>query len=144
MSRDPFFTRQALASKAGADEIGGEIYALAATLFPICRSITGNGVRQSLDLIARHIALDLHEVPTGTRVFDWVVPKEWTVRSARIRDMAGRTIVDFANSNLHVLNYSSPIHRTVPLEELREHIHTLPDQPDLIPYRTSYYAENWG
>src|SRR5262245_12871313 len=109
-------TAQLAAPTAGADEIGAEIYALAARLFPICRSITGNGVRQSLDLIARYIPLDRHEVPTGTRVFDWVVPKEWTVRGARIRDMAGRTIVDFANSNLHVLNYSIPVHRTVPLE----------------------------
>jgi aminopeptidase-like protein len=137
-------TAQLTPPEARDEHIGAEIYALAAELFPICRSITGEGVRQTLDIMARYIALDRHEVPTGTRVFDWVVPREWTIRGASIRDMAGRAIVDFARSNLHVLSYSIPVHRTMPLDELREHIHTLPDQPDLIPYRTSYYAENWG
>ena len=131
-------------SHASDEQTGAEIYALAEQLFPICRSITGNGVRQTLDIMAKYVALERHEVPTGTRVFDWVVPKEWTIRSAHIRDMAGRTVIDFAESSLHVLNYSIPVHGTVPLDELKRHIHTLPDQPDLIPYRTSYYEENWA
>lgn len=125
-------------------DIGAEIYALAERLFPICRSITGDGVRRTLDILAEHIELKRHEVPSGTQVFDWVVPKEWNIRSASIKDMTGRTLLDFANSNLHVLNYSTPVRRTISSAELKQHIHTLPDQPDLIPYRTSYYAENWG
>jgi aminopeptidase-like protein len=124
--------------------IGEEIFALAANIFPICRSITGNGVRQTLREIAAHVALEMHEVPTGTPAFDWTVPREWNIREAYIKDSRGKKIIDFAWSNLHVVSYSVPVRKLVPLVELRQHIHTLPEQPELIPYRTSYYAESWG
>ena len=126
------------------EQLGREIYALAAELYPICRSITGNGVRQTLDILARHIAVERREVPTGSQAFDWTIPREWTIRAATIKDLAGNTIVDFRDHNLHVLNYSAPVNGIFPLEQLKRHIHTLPEQPELIPYRTSYYAENWG
>lgn len=125
-------------------EIGEAIHALASEIYPICRSITGAGVRQTLDILARHIDLRRVEIPTGTRLFDWTVPKEWNIREAWIKDASGHRIVDFAENNLHVVNYSAPIHATVGLDELKRHVHTLPQQPDLIPYRTSYYAETWG
>ncbi|MGY4286378.1 aminopeptidase-like protein [Bradyrhizobium sp. LM2.7] len=123
---------------------GEEIYAFAATIYPICRSITGDGVRKTLRAIRSHIDLDIHEVPAGTEVFDWVVPREWNVRAAYIRDQQGRKIVDFAESNLHVMSYSVPVDRWISLAELKQHVYTLPDQPDLTPYRTSYYADNWA
>jgi aminopeptidase-like protein len=126
---------------AGAGE---RIYALAAELYPICRSITGDGVRATLGLMRRHVDIDVREVVTGTKVLDWTVPKEWNIRAAHLKGPGGNTIVDFANSNLHVMSYSVPVRRTLPLQELKKHLHTLPDQPDLIPYRTSYWAENWG
>jgi len=124
--------------------IGEEIYALAAAIYPICRSITGDGVRRTLDHLARRLDLEVHEVPTGTQVFDWTIPREWTIRDAFIKNAAGERIVDFQRCNLHVLNYSRPVRAQVTLEELKKHVFTLPDQPDLIPYRTSYYAESWG
>ena len=123
---------------------GQEIYDLAAELFPINRSLTGAGVRQSLELLKRHVPLQIREVATGTKVFDWEVPREWTIRDAYVKDASGRRVIDFRNCNLHVVGYSRPIHTTVSLPELKRHIFTLPDQPDLIPYRTSYYAEFWG
>jgi aminopeptidase-like protein len=124
--------------------IGEEIFALAAEIYPICRSITGEGVRQTLAHLSRHIDLEVHEVPTGTEVFDWTIPREWTIRDAWINDAAGKRILDFKSCNLHVLNYSRPVRAKLPLDELKKHIFTLPGQPDLIPYRTSYYADNWG
>ncbi|MGF7004716.1 DUF4910 domain-containing protein [Aminobacter sp. BE322] len=127
-----------------SEDIGARIYALAARLYPICRSITGNGVRETLGILSETIPLDRHEVATGTAAFDWTIPKEWNIRGATITDSAGRTVLDFADNNLHVLNYSIPFSGVVPLDELKRHVHTLPDQPGLIPYRTSYYVENWG
>jgi len=124
--------------------IGEELYELASTIYPICRSITGDGVRRTLDHLARRIDLEVHEVPSGTQVFDWTIPHEWSIRDAFIKNPAGERIVDFQSNNLHVLNYSKPVREQLPLEELKKHLFTLPDQPDLIPYRTSYYAENWG
>jgi len=125
-------------------EAGSRMYALARELYPICRSLTGNGVRASLDVMRRHVDLAVHEVPTGTRVLDWAIPKEWNIRAAHIKDPNGNAVVDFAHSNLHVQSYSVPVRTTMPLAELRKHLHTLPDQPDHIPYRTSYWAETWG
>jgi aminopeptidase-like protein len=113
-------------------------------LFPICRSITGNGVRETLRILGEFLPLTVHEVPTGTAAFDWTVPREWNIRDAWIKNPRGEKIVDFAKSNLHVLNYSVPVHKTVSLAELKGHLFSLPGQPDLIPYRTSYYQEAWG
>ena len=124
--------------------IGKDIYELIQDLYPICRSITGNGVRETLNKIKQHIPLNISEVPTGTKVFDWKVPKEWNINDAYIKNSKGEKIVDFKKSNLHVLNYSIPIHKKISLTELKEHIFTLPEHPDWIPYRTSYYEENWG
>jgi aminopeptidase-like protein len=123
---------------------GAAMHALIEELFPVCRSITGDGFRASMSRLAEVIPIGLTEVPTGTAVLDWVVPKEWNIRDAWIADAAGRRIVDFRASNLHVVNYSVPIHARMSLSELRPHLHTLPDQPDLIPYRTTYYSEDWG
>ena len=123
---------------------GAEMYGLIKELYPICRSITGNGVRQSLRTLQQCIPLSLYEIPTGTRVFDWTVPKEWNIRDAYIKTASGERVVDFRNSNLHVVNYSTPIRTRMRLAELRDHIFTLPDNPDWIPYRTSYYSEDWG
>ena len=120
------------------------MYSLVAKLYPICRSITGDGFRQTMDLLRRHIPLQLHEVPSGTKVFDWVVPREWNVRDAYVKNSRGEKVIDFQKSNLHLLNYSMPVHRLVSLNELKEHLFTLPDHPGWIPYKTSYYKENWG
>jgi aminopeptidase-like protein len=94
--------------------------------------------------LGAHIGLEVHEVPTGTRVFDWTIPREWNIRDAYIKNARGEKIVDFARSNLHVVSYSGPVRKQVSLAELRKHVHTLPAKPDLIPYRTSYYVEDWG
>jgi aminopeptidase-like protein len=127
-----------------AARAGAEAYALIEELYPICRSITGNGVRQSLKLLQRTVPLAVYEVPTGTPVFDWTVPKEWNIWDAYIKNAAGERVVDFKRSNLHVLNYSVPIRRKISLSELKAHLFTLPETPDWIPYRTSYYRETWG
>jgi aminopeptidase-like protein len=134
----------ALARLAEKPKLGEEMYSLAADIFPICRSITGDGVRQTLDLLGRYVPLERHELPTGTKVLDWEVPKEWSIRDAYIKNAKGERVVDFRSSNLHVMSYSAPIRRTMTIPELKPHVFTLPDQPHLIPYRTSYYAERWG
>lgn len=121
-----------------------EMLALIERLYPICRSITGNGVRETLGILQEYAPLDIEEVPTGTKVLDWQVPREWNVRQAYIARLDGTRVIDFARHNLHVLNYSTPIDETVGVEELRRHLHTIADRPDWIPYRTSYYSENWG
>ena len=120
------------------------MYALAERLFPICRSITGNGLRETLRILQQEIPLTLHEVPTGTPAFDWVVPREWNISDAYIKNSRGEKIVDFQQNNLHVLNYSTPINARMSLEELRPHLFTLPEKPEWIPYRTSYFNDNWG
>jgi aminopeptidase-like protein len=125
-------------------DLGEEILAFAAKIFPICRSITGDGVRQTLRQIGSHLPLKVSEVPTGTKVFDWTIPREWNIHDAYIKNAAGDKVVDFTRSNLHVMSYSLPVRKRLSLAELRGHVHTLPEQPDLIPYRTSYYADDWA
>jgi len=124
--------------------VGHEIYALMRELYPICRSITGDGFRQTLARLKKEIPLEVHEVPSGTQVFDWTVPREWNIRDAYVKNSSGERVIDFRRHNLHVVNYSVPVQRKMSLAQLRPHLHTLPDQPDWIPYRTSYYKENWG
>ena len=126
------------------DVIGERMYELISDLYPICRSITGNGVRSTLERIRCHIPLTVHEVPSGTPVFDWVVPREWNIRDGYVITPKGEKIAEFKRHNLHVLNYSVPVHKKVTLEELKQHLFTLPEHPDWVPYRTSYYKQNWG
>jgi aminopeptidase-like protein len=123
---------------------GRAMHRLISDLYPICRSITGDGLRQTLRRLQEQIPLELREVPTGTRVFDWTVPKEWNIRDAYVKNAQGDRVVDFQKSNLHVVNYSVPVHRRMPLAELKDHLFALPAHPDWIPYRTSYYKETWG
>jgi aminopeptidase-like protein len=124
--------------------VGARLHAFAADIYPICRSITGPGVRETLDHVERIVPLTRTETPTGAQVLDWTVPNEWSIRDAYIKNAAGDRVVDFRAHALHVLNYSAPVRAKLPLAALREHIFTLPEQPDLIPYRTSYYKEQWG
>jgi aminopeptidase-like protein len=126
------------------EKTGDEMYSLIERLFPICRSITGNGVRETLKIIQEFIPIKIHEIPSGTPVFDWGIPKEWNIKDAYIKNSKGEKIIDFKKNNLHVLNYSTPIKKNISLDELKKHIYTLPEFPDWIPYHTSYYQENWG
>ncbi|KGE02323.1 peptidase M28 [Rhizobium sp. YS-1r] len=125
-------------------EMGQAIYMLACRLFPICRSITGKGVRDTIRIMRDYIDVECREVPSGIRVFDWTIPDEWTVRDAYVKDSSGRKVIDFSASNLHLMSYSIPVRRVMPLAELKTHIYTLPAQPDLIPYKTAYYTDAWG
>lgn len=124
--------------------VGPAIHALMRELYPICRSITGDGFRQTLARLKEEVPLEVHEVPSGTKVFDWTVPREWNIRDAYVKNSSGDRVIDFRRHNLHVVNYSVPVQGKMSLAQLRPHLHTLPDQPDLIPYRTSYYKEAWG
>jgi aminopeptidase-like protein len=121
-----------------------KMYQLIERLYPICRSITGNGVRQTLKIVNEYIPLEVMEVATGTQVFDWEVPKEWNINDAYVKNSKGERVVDFRLTNLSVVSYSTPVRKTVSLEELKKHIFTLPEHPDWIPYKTSYYKEDWG
>lgn len=124
---------------------GRKMFEMAKEMFPLCRSITGQGVRDTYDILKRVVPeMKIYEVPTGTQVFDWTVPKEWNIRDAYIENEQGEKIVDFKINNLHVVGYSTPVDEWMELDELLEHVYTLPDQPDLIPYTTSYYKERWG
>jgi aminopeptidase-like protein len=129
---------------SAAAGVGAELHALARELYPLCRSITGAGTRATLDIVERHVALARTEVPTGTKVFDWEVPREWTIRDAYVANAAGERVVDFKRHNLHVVNYSTPVRARMTLAELRPHLHSLPDHPQWVPYRTSYYRDSWG
>ena len=123
---------------------GVEMHQFAGELYPICRSITGHGIRQTLAMIEMRIPLVISEVPTGASVFDWTIPREWNVRDAYIKNSRGERVVDFQKHNLHLMSYSIPVHATMSLNDLRPHLHSVPDHPDWIPYRTSYYREDWG
>jgi aminopeptidase-like protein len=126
------------------NSLGKKMYGLIEKLYPVCRSITGNGVRDTLKIIGTEIPITVTEVKSGTQVFDWVVPMEWNIEDAYIKNSKGEKLVDFKNNNLHVVNYSIPVRKTVSLKELKEHLFSLPDHPDWIPYRTTYYDEAWG
>jgi aminopeptidase-like protein len=121
-----------------------EILALAAELMPICRSITGDGIRATLRVLSREIPLTIHEIPTGTPALDWTVPNEWNIRDAYIKNPDGMRLVDFQRCSLHVVNYSVPVHTKLSRADLDPYLHSLPERPAAIPYRTSYYTETWG
>ena len=125
-------------------EIGEEMHRLIAELYPICRSITGDGLRETLHIIQRYVPLEICEVPSGTQVFDWTVPKEWNIKDAYVADSEGEKVIDFRQSNLHVVGYSTPLNERMSLGNLKDHLFSLPDHPGWIPFRTSYYTESWG
>ena len=125
-------------------DVGREMHALIARLYPLCRSITGDGVRKTLEILNDVIPVRVHEVPSGTPVLDWTVPREWNIRDAYVKAPDGRRLVDFQASNLHVVSYSVPVRARMTLKELRPRLHTRPDFPEAVPYRTSYYTETWG
>jgi aminopeptidase-like protein len=126
------------------EELGKELHNFIVKLYPICRSITGEGIRETLRTIRKRIPLDIHEVPSGTKVFDWTVPLEWNVSDAYVMNREGKRVIDFKAHNLHLMSYSLPIREKMSLADLRPHLFTLPEYPEWIPYRTSYYKENWG
>ena len=127
-----------------AAERGAAMHALMRELYPLPRSITGAGLRATVRRLNEIVPLEVTEVPSGTAVFDWTVPDEWAIDEAYIEDGAGRRIVDLAASNLHVVGYSVPVNAVFTLQELKAHLHSMPEHPDWIPYRTSYYAPTWG
>ena len=127
-----------------ARDAGAELHRLVAALYPYCRSTTGNGVRATLRHLQELIPLALHEVPSGTRVLDWTVPREWNIKDAYVKDDQGRRVIDFQQSNLHVAGYSMPVSTVMPLAELRRHLITLPDRPDWVPFRTLHAKDDWA
>jgi len=143
-SRTSNFQWSELVPEQSCATYGDAAYELIENLYPLCRSITGEGVRKTLDIISSEIELEITHIPTGTKVFDWTIPKEWKIRSAYIEDMSGNRLVDFKDSNLHVVSYSLPVDKVVTRDELDKHLHSIPEHPDWIPYRTSYYNETWG
>jgi aminopeptidase-like protein len=132
--------------RAGLDltAVGRTLHACVTDLYPLCRSLTGDGLRETLRRLQQRIPLTLHEVPTGTEVFDWTIPREWNIRDAYVKNARGERVIDFNASNLHVVSYSTPVRRRLSLAELRPHLHTLPDRPDWVPYRASFYSDTWG
>jgi len=139
-----FQTSDAGITPVELDTIGNELHAMATRLFPICRSVTGDGVRETLQIMQESIPLDIVEVPTGTEVFDWVVPHEWNVRDAYVKNSAGERVINFCQSNLHLVNGSQPISQTIDWSELKKKLHTVPSQPDLIPFITCFHKDDWG
>jgi aminopeptidase-like protein len=139
--------RQVDALRSGERDLhalGEAMHAAMSRLYPICRSITGDGVRATLDVLAESLGIERRAVPSGTQAFDWTVPDEWNVRDAYIADRQGRRVVDFQRHNLHLVSYSVPVRATMTLDELRPRLHSLPDRPEWIPYRTTYYHRDWG
>jgi aminopeptidase-like protein len=126
------------------DTVGQKLYERVARIYPICRSITGNGVRKTLHLLGERIPMELHEVRSGSRVFDWEVPLEWNIDDASVTAPDGRRVIDFSRHNLHIVSYSEPVSQSLSLEELAPRLHSAPEHPKWIPYRTSYYRRNWG
>ena len=137
-------TSEVIDVSAPVATVGAELHDFVTELYPICRSITGDGVRETLRRIGDRIPLDVHEVPTGTKAFDWTVPREWSIRDAYVADANGRRVIDFRACNLHVVGYSTPVDARMSLAELKEHLISIPERPDWIPYRTSYYRPDWG
>ncbi len=129
---------------SSSEELGNEMHTFMAELYPICRSITGEGIRETLRAIQQRIPLKMYEVPSGTKVFDWTVPLEWNVADAYVMSQEGKRTIDFNAHNLHLMSYSSPVRMKMSLADLKPHLFTLPDHPEWIPYRTSYYKESWG
>jgi len=127
-----------------SSKLENELFSLMQELFPICRSITGNGVRKTLKILKKEIDLKIVNVPSGTKVFDWKIPYEWNIKDAYVKNSKGERVIDFKKSNLHILNYSTPIIKTISNKNLKKHLHTLPEKPNSIPYVTSYYKKNWG
>tara|TARA_Y100000996_G_scaffold6985_1_gene5994 strand:- start:4287 stop:5666 length:1380 start_codon:yes stop_codon:yes gene_type:complete len=127
-----------------SSKLENELFSLMQELFPICRSITGNGVRKTLKILKKEIDLKIVNVPSGTKVFDWKIPYEWNIKDAYVKNSKGERVIDFKKSNLHILNYSTPIKKTISNKNLKKHLHTLPEKPNSIPYVTSYYKKNWG
>jgi aminopeptidase-like protein len=125
-------------------DLGAEMHGFASELFPLCRSITGDGLRETLRRIGMRVPLEIREVPTGSKVFDWTIPPEWSIRNAYVRNSRGENVIDFESNNLHLVGYSAPVSARMPLDELRPRLTTIPEHPDWIPYRTSYYEETWG
>src|SRR6185295_17400967 len=134
----------ASATKSRTADVGSQMHALAAELFPICRSTTGPGVRQTLARLAELVPLEIHEVPSGTKVFDWEVPREWAIRDAYSKDKSGHRIVDFQKHNLHVIGHSVPVRATMAWSQLKPHLHSLPDRPEWVPYRNWFSRDEWG
>jgi aminopeptidase-like protein len=135
---------KSLQTVLGEENPGAAMHALASRLYPFCRSITGNGVRQTLAALKETLPLTISEVPTGTQVLDWTVPREWNIRDAYVKDASGKRVIDFQAHNLHVVGYSVPVQAKMTLEELRPRLHSMPDKPDLIQYRNSFYKDDWG
>ena len=137
-------TSETLLFNVDEEVLGRQLFDCVADLYPICRSITGDGVRETLARLGRIVPVQIHEVPSGTAVFDWTIPDEWNVHDACVKDARGERVIDFRSCNLHLVNYSVPFRGRMLLEELRSHLFALPDRPEWIPYRTSYYQKNWG
>lgn len=124
--------------------VGGQMYDLIARLYPICRSLTGAGVRETLAIIGEHLAIEVREVPSGTQVFDWKTPYEWNLRDAYVANAKGERVIDVRQHNLHLVQYSVPVRTRMSLDELRPRLHTIPERPDAVPFRTGYFKESWG